>query len=542
MIPARFRRLRFLLLAAATALCLLPAGTASAQPARNVILFISDGAGFNQFHCASYFRHGELGHEAYDDFEVRLACSTWMLNLDGREQGYDPMRTWEVFHHAKGNEDYTRFTGSAAAATALYTGCKTTIGRVSADRHGRELRTIGQIARARGRSVGAVTSVQLSHATPACLYAHNLSRANYAAIAREMVYASGLTVLCGAGHPEYDNDGRAVGPDRRDYQYVGGEQTWRQLREGSTGKGWTLVEDLEAFRRIAENPRKAPARMLGVPRVRDTLQFMRSGSGMGRLNENVPDLPTLTRAAVSVLARNPEGFLLVVEGGAVDWAGHANDLTRLIQEQIDFNLAVEAVVEWVENHSSWKETLVIVTSDHECGQLWGPGAGENDRFEPPKNNGAGWLPSAKFFSDGHTNALVPLFARGAGARGLLRRVVGRDPVYGPYVDNVHVFEVMRDALVGDLGVLAAASQAPSPLAVPKPVAPSPAAASPPEEASRPEPSETGDPALVSEAAARSDESQADPEAAPVANNSLGWLGPVAGQAAGKESAQRAPSP
>lgn len=61
------------------------------------------------------------------------------------------------------------------------------------------------------------------------------------------------------------------------------------------------------------------------------------------------------------------------EGGAIDWMGHANDMPRFIEEQIDFNAAVDAVIEWVEANSSWDETLLIVTSDHETGGIWGEG-------------------------------------------------------------------------------------------------------------------------------------------------------------------------
>ena len=68
-------------------------------------------------------------------------------------------------------------------------------------------------------------------------------------------------------------------------------------------------------------------------------------------------------------------------------------------------------------NSSWDETLLIVTSDHETGQIWGPNAGPKSKtpFDMPKNNGAGELPSAKYFHNGHTNVLVPLYSIGAGS-------------------------------------------------------------------------------------------------------------------------------
>ncbi len=80
----------------------------------------------------------------------------------------------------------------------------------------------------------------------------------------------------------------------------------------------------------------------------------------------------------------------MVEGGAVDWAAHANQSGRVIEEEIDFNHSVEAVVEWVEKNSNWGETLVIVTGDHETGYLTGPGS--DPAWMPLVNNGAGYLP------------------------------------------------------------------------------------------------------------------------------------------------------
>ncbi|NCC94908.1 MAG: alkaline phosphatase, partial [Opitutae bacterium] len=116
-----------------------------------MILMISDGAGFNAFQAAGYFEHGELGKQPYDGFPVHLACTTYMLNFvdaEGRPipaprdgsvpegavaawpQLYDPLAMWSDFNYPMGANDYMAFTDSAAAATALYTGRKTTSGRL----------------------------------------------------------------------------------------------------------------------------------------------------------------------------------------------------------------------------------------------------------------------------------------------------------------------------------------------------------------------------------------------------------------------------
>ena len=77
----------------------------------------------------------------------------------------------------------------------------------------------------------------------------------------------------------------------------------------------------------------------------------------------------LSTAALNVLGKNKDGFFLMIEGGAIDWASHACSLKGVIEETRDFNTAINSVIAWVEKNSSWKETIVIITADHETGYL-----------------------------------------------------------------------------------------------------------------------------------------------------------------------------
>jgi len=124
----------------------------------------------------------------------------------------------------------------------------------------------------------------------------------------------------------------------------------------------------------------------------------------------------------------------MVEGGAVYWASHDNNTVRMIEEQTDFNNAVKAAVEWVEKHSNWDETLIIVTSDHECGYLAGPGE-PNPIYPAVTNNGKGNLPGTQWLAGGHTNVLVPFFAKGQGAELFKLKARENDPIYGPFIQN-----------------------------------------------------------------------------------------------------------
>ena len=127
----------------------------------------------------------------------------------------------------------------------------------------------------------------------------------------------------------------------------------------------------------------------------------------------------------------------MVEGGAIDWAGHDNHSGRMIEEMEDFVNAVTAVVEWVETHSSWDETLVVITSDHETGMLWGEADG-TDVLTSVMNNGKGQLPGMKWYSGNHTNALVPVYARGKGSEMYKLLADEYDPVRGPFIQNTEI--------------------------------------------------------------------------------------------------------
>ena len=448
---------------------------------------ISDGGGYNTWLATSMYQ-GKVGKQVYDQPGwLRLSCSTHSLNQSYKPTGdakqdpaviYDPVKAWDTTlqdtktgHFAGYAFLTTTKTYSPAAATALATGRKTYHDAINWSNENRPMRglSIAEIAKSRGKSAGVVTSMMWSHATPAGLGgAHNISRYNYAEIANEMLDADWLDVVMGAGNPDFDNDGRPI-PDggMRDYKYVGGRETWQALKQGR--RDWKLVESKADFEALATG--KTPTKVLGTAQVALTLQEKRkfnpakalydkvtgkqSSQRKAKLpfttpmNQNVPTLATMTRAALNCLDDNPRGFYLMIEGGAVDWAGHANAPDRMIEEQIDFVNAIEAVVAWIESHGGWHDTLLILTADHETGLIWGPDSA-TIAFQTLEDHGAGKLPGMNFNSHGHSNSLVPLYARGPGSRRFATLGKGTDPMSdvrwhdsGRYIDNTDVFTVMR---------------------------------------------------------------------------------------------------
>ncbi len=428
-------------------------GTNEPDP-RNIILMICDGCGFNHVAAASLYEQGETGGQIYEQFPVKLAMSTHPT--DSRE--YDPDLFWSEFDAV-----VNRTTDSAAAITAMTTSVKTRNGALCVTASGDSLQTLCERMEQSGRATGVVTSVQFANATPAGFAVCHPDRDRYLEISRSMILDSRLDVIMGTGHPLYDNSGsRRQNPS---FDYVGGRATWDALVTGTAGNDadgdgdldlWTLVQEREDFQALASGP--THRRIIGIAKVRETLQQERNGDSWADpfavpFTPGIPSLAEMTRAALNVLDDHPGGFCLLVEGGAADWASHDNEAGRMIEEMLDFQTAVAAVLDWVAMHSNWQATLVIVTSDHETGCLAGP---EAPGAPPPPcpfrlplvNRGPGRLPGLQWYGREHSNDLVPFYARGVVSEKFLTCADKIDPVRGPYLDNTELGEVLRQITRG----------------------------------------------------------------------------------------------
>lgn len=414
---------------------------------RNVIVMISDGCGFNHILATNYYEDGEAGAERFQQTFRALAMSTFSAG-----GGYEPGEIWADFDACRKGA-----TDSAAAGTAMAAGVKTSKGAIGVDRDKRPVLNMLEAAEAQGKATGVITTVPLSHATPASFVAHNASRGNYEEIAREMLCESAADVIMGAGHPEFDDNGEPVPPAetarKREgrHKYVGGTKIWQALKAGKpmadadgdgTPDAWTLVETRQAFQALVDNP---PKRVVGVLPVDKTAQAGRDAQAGDPakeapydtpLLESSPTLAEMASGALAVLGQDPDGLFLMVEAGAVDWTGHRNALGRMIEEQIAFHNAIDAVIDWVESNGGWERNLVIVTSDHETGYLCGPDAGPE--FTYVQSKGQGEMPAVTWHSTSHTNQLVPFYVRGAGTDEFVRRAEKTDPVFGAYLDNTDV--------------------------------------------------------------------------------------------------------
>jgi alkaline phosphatase len=470
----RLTKLTALFVCAALLLCLAPAAMADELPKapKNVIIFIADGTGFNAYLAADYYMYGEPGHQIYEqDDWISLAMTTYSLgNQTADDDGisyYVGDRMWDDFKCFRRN-----CTDSAASATAMASGVKTYDNAIGVDQSGKDITNMAEEFEKLGRSSGVVTTVAMSHATPAGFSVHCANRNSYGEIFDHQFYDSALDVVIGAGHPYYDHAGRPV--DTPDYGYCG-KETWEKIAAGELTGGdadgdgkaddWTLAVSKEDFTSVTHD--NAPDRLLGVLPVKSTAQANRpdlNGSEtytdwqddlpfQTPLLESVASLAQTTVAALNVLDKNENGFYLMVEGGATDSMNHDNCGGRFIEEFIDFAAAIEAACAWVEQYSSWDETLMIVSDDHETGYV----TGKRSEYTLVVNNGKGNMPGMVYNSGSHTNQVVPFFVKGCGAEIFLDYVYGRDNVLagyygdafgitGDYINNVAMAQALRELL------------------------------------------------------------------------------------------------
>ena len=358
----------------------------SSSHAKTIILFIGDGMGDEHRKAGRWASVGQSGHLAMDT----LPHLGWLQTASADKS----------------------ITDSAASASAMATGVKTDNGHISVDPGEAILETILEIAEARGMATGLVTTVQISHATPAAFAAHVPDRNMYTEIALQMI-ESGVDVLLGGGEDEFLPTAE-IGC----YPEAGERGDGRNLITEAQAAGFTYVCDAAGLASVD-------------PLTDDRLLGLFADEGMMRPFS--PSLAALTEKAIDILSRDPEGFFLMVEGGQIDWAGHANDGANVIGDVIGLDEAVQEGLDYAAIHP---DTLVIVTADHETGGM----AASLTYSGDPEEDGPFYMPDSTPFyvtwtTTGHSAADVPVTASGPWSSGFV----------GTH-QNTEVFFSMRRAL------------------------------------------------------------------------------------------------
>jgi alkaline phosphatase len=250
-------------------------------------------------------------------------------------------------------------TDSAASATAYATGHKTDNGCISVVPAGvkqtgtnapvkvyRPVATVLEAARSRKKATGLVVTCTVSHATPAAFAAHSDSRGAEADIIEQMVKGD-LDVVFGGGlgllMPSSQGGKRA---DGKDLLQTLAERGYRLLQRRAELDSIEALKVWGLFARNAFAP-AIDAVALGVQQ---------------------PTLPEMTKKAIELLAKAPNGFFLMVEGSQVDWGSHAGDVVYAVTEFLAFDEAVKVALDFAQGPGR-DNTLLIVCPDHGTGGL-----------------------------------------------------------------------------------------------------------------------------------------------------------------------------
>lgn len=277
-----------------------------AKKAKYVFLMIGDGMGVNQREAAlEYLKTTENRSLVMESFPVKNLTTT--SSLSG-------------------------ITDSAAAGTALACGVKTKNGMLGVTPDGKSVYSVASDAKTKGFNVAIMTDVPINHATPAAFYAHSNARNSYSDITK-FLPESNFDVFAG--------DKFLVSKGEKSPDAF--------IKE----KGYGIINSFDEFCKLGKGSSKIIF-LMTIPLA---------------IDDSFPRKVTLADALKKTidLVESGKGFLIVIEGGRIDWCSHDNDFASAVREVMAFDEAVKSAKDFYLKHPD--DTLIIVTADHETGGL-----------------------------------------------------------------------------------------------------------------------------------------------------------------------------
>lgn len=307
------------------------------EKAKNIIFMVSDGMSVGTLMMADIYLRRKNNQ-----------ASNWIKLYE------DDLVQRAVMDMASAN---AIVTDSSAASSSWGGGVRVNNGSLNISPNGQENMPILQKFKRVGKKVGCVTTVPITHATPAGFCVVEKRRGAMDRIA-EMYAELGFDVMMGGGKQVFSPEKRN---DKKDMYQV------------FKNKGYTVAQTREEMINAPKNkPILATFDETGLPY---TIDHQRDEE----LKRSIPTLAEMAQKAIDQMKDHKNGFVLQIEGGKVDWAAHGNDIGALLFDQIAFDEAVKVVMDFAKKD---KETLVIITSDHgnaNPGLIYGQKA--NDNFD-----------------------------------------------------------------------------------------------------------------------------------------------------------------
>lgn len=339
-VSRKTKNCKALMACAALALSLGAQDAYSAGP-KYVFFFLGDGMSNSQIQATEAYlttKNGDSATLATDLLKPENRLNMSKMPVQGMQTTYD---------------SFALMTDSASSATAFACGLKTKSGVIGMGMNGNDpvtstptipYKSIAQVAHEAGKKVGVISSVSLDHATPAAYYASIASRSNYNAIATQMA-DTGYEFFGGGG------------------LVAGNYDTITEAQGLLNPKGYQILNTRDSILALKETPQDK------VVCINSELDGSKAMPYAIDRNETTNlSLAEMTDVAISTLSAGADkGFFLMVEGGKIDWAGHANDAMANIGDMLDFDDAVGEALKFYAQYPN--DTLIIVTGDHETGGM-----------------------------------------------------------------------------------------------------------------------------------------------------------------------------
>ena len=316
------------------------------RKAKNIIFMVSDGMSSGTFNMADMLSKRQFGKQsAWLDLNLSMGTRRAMMETFSAD---------------------SLVTDSAAGGSAWGGGHRVFNGRLNQDEQGNCHQPILKKFKAAGKAVGCVTTVPITHATPASFSVCNESRKNQGDIAKQYIDIK-FDVMLGGGLEFFDKNLRKDGED---------------VFASFENQGFGVAKNKSEMNqlRLSDKPIIGVFHESALPYTIDHLNDE-------QLKQNVPTLREMSLFAIEKMKNNPKGFVMQIEGGKVDWAAHGNDVAGLLYDQIAFDETIAAVMDFARKDGN---TLVIVTTDHgnaNPGLLYGKKANDNfDRLQRFKHS------------------------------------------------------------------------------------------------------------------------------------------------------------
>lgn len=324
---------------------------AQASDAKNVILFIGDGMGPSVLTATRLYKVGEEG-----DLEMmKLPRSARIKTFSHDAQTTDSAPSMAAYTTGvkMNNEVIAMSSDTQAVAPAKDINGNKGINNCTGD-NGTPVPTILELAKAAGKSVGAVTTTELTHATPAATYSHICHRDAAYAIAEQAVpggagfntaLGDGVDVLMGGGANHWTPYSASN---------KGGRADGRDLTAELSAQGYQYVTTQSDLAKIESG------KVLGLFSAKSHLDYELDRVAKGDANTQ-PSLSEMTAKAIDLLSQNSQGYFLMVEGGRIDHALHATNAKRSLTDAVALDEAVKTALGKVD----LTDTLIVVTADHD---------------------------------------------------------------------------------------------------------------------------------------------------------------------------------